>query len=221
MQIVKRDDATQVVDLPKIHLTTQELIEVIERTAGDKPVKLIIGLSFEETYTVLENIDEIKQFQSSISIPFSFEIDGTETTFRTYGARITFLRNNSAIASSLERRLSEFRPWYLFVFTWWFTPIWLVPLWVVLIGDYQIMSSKRLTWFILALWTLPALFSLFGHSYDRPRLHSKERQGFFKRNRDKILMLLISVIVGALVANFDKLFLSENEEPTLNRAIEK
>lgn len=213
MQIVTRENPTQEIKLPTIHLSTQELVEVIERTCGDKPVTLVIGRRFDDSYTILENLEEIKQHQSSISIPFSFDVEETRVEFNRYGAHIVFPNESSVLARSLEKRLSEFKPWYLFIFAWWFPGIWFAPVPLAAMGEIQFFQSKELTWLIMALWTMPALFSFFGGTYYRTRIDSKERQGFFRRNLDKVLMLLLSLALGTLIANFDKIIPPQSKQP--------
>lgn len=119
----------------------------------------------------------------------------------------------SKIDNILRKRISLFS---VFTIPWIFYPvqiILLIILWVVPIKRFNIPKSFMLSFFIfVVIWNFGAFwFKLIKHSLIYLLEDSHSKLNFFQRNKDKVIISIISAIIGiggTIVANwlYNKIF---------------
>lgn len=190
-------------------MTTTELVALIENVGSrSRVVELQIGETFGDHVT-LETLEEISEHAAQISIPFSVKFDGVNLVFQNFECFITFDESGKIFAKSLETRLRSYRSWSSYILN---RPVVLFVLAVALAA----LAAEYMSAHLSPLDTiLVSIFGFFAFSflcymvlqkYYRPQIAHVERDGFWRRNSDKIILSIIMLLAGGVVTKLISYF---------------
>lgn len=201
MKVVE-NDVVWTKTVGNISIKSTELVELIKDTRPENSaVSATIGNTWEHTYTVLETLDEIEQHLPSLKMPFSISVGDIKINFDNFGVELRYNKPDEPTAQAISRRLSEYLPWYLFLFRAKFI-FALVPIsFVTFFLEGYIGLHETVYRITGGVWIAILAAAFLGATYlDHPRVSYVQRENFWSRNRDKIFVGVIMLVIGALLA---------------------
>ena len=156
-------------------------IDEIIRNVGNSPKKIKVEARNKETY-------------ESVGLTF----DKNELSINCQGSEQMY-----SLGFRLKNYFSETIPWHYKVFNPWiffFTSI--TPIYTITLAFDKITNELTRPW-ILVLFAISFLLWLFSYFLRKNtygiRLVKSHEHGFWKRNKDSLIVTLISTIIGAVL----------------------
>jgi hypothetical protein len=156
-------------------------IDEIIRNVGNRPKKLKIEARNKETY-------------ESVGLTF----DKNELSINCHGSEQMY-----SLGFRLKNYFSKTIPWHYKVFNpWFFYFTTITPLFTITLAFDNTTNELERPW-VLVLFAISFLMILFSYLLRKNvygiRLVKSHEHGFWKRNKDSLIVTLISTIVGAVL----------------------
>ncbi|MGC3936277.1 hypothetical protein ACOTTU_00575 [Roseobacter sp. EG26] len=203
MKLIKRASPLGI-KLPNISISTEALLDVLQSTFDlDDEVEMQIGDIFNEERLILESFGEISSHLAQVRTPLTVKISGTEIRISDFSSSVAFEEDSEAIARTVAKRLSKYKPAYSLVFKPTFGVAAAALITIVFMGLPSIDRLSEFLNFIFVYLFCASVFMWISFKLDRPRVFHHETPSFWQRNRDNVSLLLIGAAIGAVISNLE------------------
>ncbi|NDW47458.1 hypothetical protein [Ruegeria sp. PrR005] len=183
--------------VPPFRMTDEEFLSIIKTVARETDeIQLTTGSYLDNRRYVLTDLDDLEKNRSKISSPLTFRINSIKLNINRIHSQLTFEEKDRSTAEELHEHLKHYKIWYSFIGN----PF--LALALVFPAYFYISFGKKLELIqeILLLFAVgsPIFFLSFlthmGHL--APKVIFRPNDTFLKRNKDKIILAVLSLAAG-------------------------
>lgn len=206
-------------DVEFFRMETTDFVNIVRKcSSGANSTILVIGDRSLPEIVTLENIQEIETHSSLIKVPFKLKIDTTELFVSFDSAYLTGYGEDSTVARSLAHEIKQFRPWFRFIYQKYTEFVFGLTLLIIYLIVDGFSKIDLLPSVFLILIPSAIFMAAIQIRLRKNMIFFRPRGNFWGRNRDPIIMTILSPIILGLAFYFweaaKELFFSNTDNST-------